>query len=175
MWVDVAEKVKEQPPSDAEIRQGEEYLRRGAKPRFYADENFPDMATRILRSFGARVTTTQEVGLRRHPDENHAAYALKSGLILVTCDRDYLDNRKFPLIHCPAIVICDFGRGSPREIIDTFQCLRTVLRVPQFYDKWVKIDATRTSWIESTRYLNGSTARTRYRWFHKKMQEWVEP
>ena len=118
--------------------------------------------------------TAQEVGLRRHPDENHAAYALKNGYLLVTCDRDYLDNRKFPLIHCPVIVICDFGGGSAMEIIDTYQCLRAIFRVPQFYDKWMKIDAGRTSWIENARYLYGTSARTRYRWYHNRLQEWEE-
>jgi Domain of unknown function (DUF5615) len=95
--------LKENPPSEAEIRQGMDYLRRGAKVRFYADENFPEIATRVLRRYRAQVVTVQQVGLRMHPDENHAAHALRNGYVLVTCDRDYLDNRKFPLIHCPAL------------------------------------------------------------------------
>lgn len=83
-WVNVAESVAEDPPPPAEIRQGMDYLRRKAKVRFYADENFPAAATEILREMGARVVTVQEVGLRRHPDENHAAFALREGYILVT-------------------------------------------------------------------------------------------
>jgi predicted nuclease of predicted toxin-antitoxin system len=174
MWVDVADIVSESPPSEAEIRQGIDYLRRGAKVRFFADENFPDLATRMLRRFGAAVVTVQELGLQRHPDENHAAYALRNGYVLVTCDRDYLDNQKFPLVHCPAIAVFNFGGGSPSEILAALQCLRTAFRLPQFYDKWMKIDATRESWIETARYLNGTSARTRYRWFQRKLQEWVE-
>ncbi|HEX4310602.1 MAG TPA: DUF5615 family PIN-like protein, partial [Acidobacteriaceae bacterium] len=53
---------------------------------------------------GAQVVTVQEADLRRHPDENHAAFALRYGYILLTCDRDYLDNRKFPLIHCSRLI-----------------------------------------------------------------------
>jgi len=79
--------------------------------RFYADENFPYLATRMLRRFGAQVVTVQEADLRRHPDENHAAYALRYGYILLTCDRDYLDNRKFTLIHCPAIAGLRLQKG----------------------------------------------------------------
>ena len=48
----------------------------------------------ILREMGAKVVTVQEVGTRRHPDENHAAYALREGLILLTGDRDFLDKRR---------------------------------------------------------------------------------
>jgi predicted nuclease of predicted toxin-antitoxin system len=142
--------------------------------RFYADENFPYLATRMLRRFGAQVVTVQEARLRHHPDENHAAYALRNGYMLLTCDRDYLDNRKFPLVHCPAIAVFDFGRGSPKEILDALQCLSSAFRLPQFYDKWLKIDATRDSWIENARYLNGATSRTRYRWLRRTLQEWVE-
>jgi hypothetical protein len=96
------------------------------------------------------------------------------GYILLTCDRDYLDNRKFPLIHCPAIVVFDFGKGTPREILAALQCLRMAFRIPQFYDKWMKIEAAKDSWIETARFLNGTTARTRYRWFRGKLQEWTE-
>ena len=64
----------------------------------------PTLAIRFLRERGAKVVTAREVGHRRHPDENHAAYALKCGYVLLTCDRDYLDEHRFPLIHCPAIV-----------------------------------------------------------------------
>lgn len=95
-------------PTDFEVRQVEDYIRRKAKPRFYADENFPTMATEILRRRKADVLTVVETGRRQHPDENHAAEALRLGRVLITCDRDYLDECKFPLIHCPAIVICSY-------------------------------------------------------------------
>ena len=65
---------------------------------------------------GGRVVTVQELNQMAHPDENHAAYALKHGYILVSCDRDYLDERRFPMIHCPALAIFDFGSGTREEI-----------------------------------------------------------
>ena len=154
--------------------QVEDYIRRNAKPRFYADENLPTIATEILRRRDADVLTVQEAGRRRHPDENHTAEALRLGRVLITCDRDYLDERRFPLIHCPAIVICDFGRGSIREIRGTFGCLWSVFAMPQFYDKWVKIDASQDCWTEHTRFLDGSTAHRRFRIFGGRLQEWCE-
>ena len=174
MWVNVADRLKEDPPSEVEIRQGEEYLRRGAKVRLYADENFPTAAAEILRRYGARVLTAQEAGLRRHPDENHAAFALRNGYVLVTCDRDYLDNRKFPIMHCPAIVVFDFGGGTAIEMRAAFRCLSGVFRIPQFYDKWIKIEAMRDAWTENARFLNGTSARTRYRYRRGRLQEWID-
>jgi hypothetical protein len=70
-------------------------------PRFYADENFPTAAIEILRRLGANVITVRDARRRGHPDENHTAEALRMGRILITCDRDYLNERRFPLIHCP--------------------------------------------------------------------------
>ncbi len=173
-WVDVDEIVRANPPSAKEIEQVIEYRRRKAKARFYADENFPAAAAEVLRSLGGQVVTAQQVRRKGHPDENHAAYALKHGYILVSCDRDYLDERRFPLVHCPAVAVFDFGSGSAAEVLSAFACLERALHAPQFFDKWVKIDATRSSWIEYTRHLDGTSARTRYRLHRGRIQEWVE-
>ena len=122
-WIDIEKTIADDETTEREIRQVIDFARRKAKPRFYADENFPELATAILRAFKADVFTVQEARLRGHPDENHTAEALRLGRVLITCDRDYLDERRFPLIHCPALVVCDFGRGTTGEIRDTFKCL----------------------------------------------------
>jgi predicted nuclease of predicted toxin-antitoxin system len=148
-WVNLIELVRDNPPTQKEIEQVLEYRRRKAKARFYADENFPTRAVEVLRKSGARVVTVQQVGYRKHPDQNHAAYARKHGYILLTCYRDYLDESRFPLIHCPAIAVFDFGSASrSEEIQQSFTCLQRVLRSPQFFDKWTKIDAKRDSGTE---------------------------
>jgi predicted nuclease of predicted toxin-antitoxin system len=150
------------------------YLARKEKPRFYADEGFPARAVAILRNMGGRVTTVQETNRRRHPDENHAAYALRNGLILLTCDRDYLDSKRFPLIHCPAIFVFDFGQGSARELNQAFGVLAPVFMAPQCYDKWCKVDARRDSWTQWQRFQNGSSSRTRFRLWHGRVEEWID-
>lgn len=173
-WVDVHLLYqKHDPAKPSEIRQALDYAKRKAKARFYADENFPSAATEILRT-RTDVLTAQEAGLRGQPDENQSAFALKEGRILVTCDRDYLNPKRFPMIHSPAIIVFDFGSGSTRDIRLAFRCLRNVLRVPQFYDKWAKFDASPDTWTESIRYLDGTTSRTRYRIHNRVLQEWVD-
>jgi predicted nuclease of predicted toxin-antitoxin system len=172
-WVNLIDLVRANPPTKKEIAQVLEYRRRRAKARFYVDENFPARATAVLRNMGGRVITVQDLRRRGHPDENHAAYALAHGLILVTCDRDYLNEKRFPLIHCPAIVVFDLGTGSLKEIREAFTCLDRVLASPQFFDKWVKIDAKRDSWIEYSRCLDGTTSRSRYRVYQGMIQEWM--
>jgi hypothetical protein len=119
-------------PTEREKQQVIDFARRKAKPRFYADENFPQLATGILRRrLKADVLTVQDARRRGHPDENHAAEALRLGRVLITCDRYYLDERRFPLIHCPALVVFDFARGTAGEIWETFKCLGAIFSAPQ--------------------------------------------
>lgn len=172
-WVNIVDLAGVNPRTQKEVDQVLDYRRRKAKARFYADEDFPAAAVQLLRSMGAKVVTVQELGLRKHPDENHAAYALRNGFVLLTRDRDYLNESRFPLIHCPSIAVFDFGTGSLQEIQQAFTCMKRILATPQFFDKWTKIDANRESWIEYCRTLDGRTHRSRYRVYRGAFQEWV--
>ena len=172
-WVNIEDVVAQNLPSQKEVQQVLDYLSRKAKSRFLADEYFPEPAVTLLRAMGGKVQTSDAAGLKRHPDENYAAYARRNGLVLATCDRDFLDERRFPLIHCPAIFGFDFGFGSRQEMKQNFRCLAGVFRAPQFYDKWCKVDAKRDCWTEILRHLDGSTSRNRRRLWHGKLQEWV--
>jgi hypothetical protein len=173
-WIDMDFNAIGKTLSQREIRQVDEIARRNSKPRFYADENFPVRATAILREYKANVLTVQEARRTGHPDGNHTAESLRLRRILITCDRDYLDERRFPLISCPALVVCDFGGGSDREIRETFTCLWMFFVAPQLHDKWIKIDARLDCWTEYVRYLDGTTTRTRCRFYGGRAQEWVD-
>jgi predicted nuclease of predicted toxin-antitoxin system len=175
-WVNILEVVKQNPPSKREVEQVFEYRRRKAKAKFYADENFPTAAVQLLRSNGVNMLTAREAAVRGHPDENHAAFAVRNARILLTCDRAYLDEQRFPLVHCPVIVVCAFGSASSNEMRQTFRCLRTMSSFPQAFDKWTKIEAKRESWTEYARFLNGTSSKTRYRINRGQLQEWwIEP
>jgi hypothetical protein len=166
--------IKTEDPPRKEKQQVLDYVARKAKARFYADEGFPAHAVAILREMGARVETVQEASQTGHPDENNAAYALKKGLVLLSCDRDFLDDKKHPLNQCPAVFVFDFGRGSADEMKQAFQCMGCVFSAPQFFDKWCKVDAKRDSWTERMRYQNGRTSRARYRFWQGELQEWFD-
>jgi predicted nuclease of predicted toxin-antitoxin system len=129
MWID----FKAEGPDRKELQQWFEFFRRKAKARFYADENFPEQAVSLLRVMGAKVQTNHQAGLRGHSDQDQLAYARRNGLVLVTCDRDFLNERSYPLVHCPAIFVVDFGSGSFEEMKQAFNCFAAVFRTPQFY------------------------------------------
>ncbi len=153
----------------------EDYIRaKKKKPRFYVDEDVPHQAVEILRELGFNVLTAEEAGRRGHPDENHLAEALKQSRILVTRDRDYLNERRFPLNQCPALVVCDFGTGTREQIIRTYQCLAMIELAPDFFEEWVKIDTKPSEWTETIRFREGTTQRSRHRLHQGELQVWVE-
>jgi len=69
-----------------------------ARPRIYADANVPagivtHMRTRLKWDV---LFVLEEDDLRRAPDEKHYQLAQQLCRTLVTMDRDYLDDRRFP-------------------------------------------------------------------------------
>ena len=170
MWID----LKAEASGRKALQQFLDFFRRKAKARFYADENFPEQAISLLRAMGGKVQTNQQAGLRGHPDQDQLAYARKHGLVFVTCDRDFLDEHRYPLVHCPAIFVFDFGAGSLKEMKQAFDCLGAVFRTPQFFDKWCKVDAKRDCWTQLFRHQDGTTSRTRMRLWRSTVQEWVD-
>jgi hypothetical protein len=70
-----------------------------ARPRIYADANVPAgiVAHMRVRLHWDVLFVLEEPDLRRAPDIKHYALAQQLRRTLVTLDRDYLDDRRFPL------------------------------------------------------------------------------
>jgi len=68
------------------------------RPRIYADANVPAGLIAYMRnSLGWDVLfVMEEEELRRAPDLKHYRLALQLRRTLITMDRDYLDDRRFP-------------------------------------------------------------------------------
>ena len=58
--------------------------------RYHLDEHLDPAVAAGLRSRGADVTTTDEVGLTATSDKDQLAFAAAEGRVLVTRDRDFL-------------------------------------------------------------------------------------
>lgn len=83
------------------------WLRRlfGKKTRFLVDEDLDPAISRILRELGWNTKSVSEVGLRGRSDEAVFAYAWRHKRVLITCDRGYLDDRRFPEHRNPGVVV----------------------------------------------------------------------
>jgi predicted nuclease of predicted toxin-antitoxin system len=173
VWKDVIALAEEHPASVKEAAEVYAALAKGTKARSYADENFPPAAVRLVGKKGGRVQAAVQVGMLGRDDNAHAAYARDNKLILLTCDRDFLNQTKFPLNQSPATYVLNFGDGPAGEMALLLRCPHLPLAAPEFLDKWIQVDASVHEWTERARFMDGTTSRTRYRFHLGRMQEWV--
>ena len=76
-------------------------------PRIYADANVPSGIVAHMRTrLGWDVLfVLEENDLRRAPDLKHYQLAQQLRRTLITMDRDYLDDRRFPLDSCGRVLV----------------------------------------------------------------------
>jgi len=87
-------------------------------PRVYADANLPLGIVRAMReTLGWDVLFVLEHDdLRRAPDREHFARARDQGRTLITLDRDFLDQRRFPAGAGGGVVVCS-APGEPELLL----------------------------------------------------------
>jgi hypothetical protein len=107
------------------------------------------------------------------PDLDHLASARRLGRVLLTCDEGFLDERNALLTRNPALIVFDFGSGTPDEIVAAFRCFDAMPGAPSPHN-WGKIDARPDGWTEYRRRLDGSVSRERFRLADGKLQTWAE-
>ena len=76
-------------------------------PRIYADANLPAGLVAFMRhELGWDVLfVVEHEDLRRARDLEHYRRALDFGRTLITLDRDFFDDVRFPLAHSPGVVV----------------------------------------------------------------------
>lgn len=79
-----------------------------AAPRVYVDANVPAGAVAFMRHDLAWdvLFVLEHDDLRRARDVEHFRRALELGRTIVTLDRDFCDDRRFPPEHSPGVIVC---------------------------------------------------------------------
>ena len=77
------------------------------QPRVYADANMPAGIVGFMRTrlHWDVLFVVEHDDLRRLPDVEHFRLAGQLRRTLLTLDRDYLDDRRFPLAACPGVLV----------------------------------------------------------------------
>jgi predicted nuclease of predicted toxin-antitoxin system len=88
------------------------------KVRAYLDENIPlSVAERVRTNLRWDVLSVQEEpDLRNQEDKFHYANAKRLGRILFTLDRDFLDDRRFPLHQSPGVFVVSARQDDADDI-----------------------------------------------------------
>jgi hypothetical protein len=77
-------------------------------PRVYVDANLPAGVVAAMRERlrWDVLFVLEHEDLRRAPDHRHYASAREFGRTLITLDRDFLDDRRFPPEQSPGVIVC---------------------------------------------------------------------
>lgn len=98
--------------------------------RFHLDENCDPRIAVALREHGIDATTARETGLRRAPDEQHFAFAIAEGRVIVTHDTDFLRIAAVQQEH-PGIVFFPPHRSGLGHIIRMLTLAWNILEVEE--------------------------------------------
>jgi len=76
-------------------------------PRVYADANFPTGVVEYMRAQlrWDVLFVLEHDDLRRAPDIHHFRFARQLGRTIVTLDRDYIDDRRFPPAEGAGVIV----------------------------------------------------------------------
>ena len=100
-----------------------------AAPRIYADANLPaGLVTFMRQELGWDVLfVIEHDDLRRARDTEHYRRALDFGRTLITLDRDFFDDERFPLPDSPGVVVLS-APDEPGLVRELRHLDRTVIR-----------------------------------------------
>jgi predicted nuclease of predicted toxin-antitoxin system len=80
--------------------------------KFFVDENRGREVTAFLREKKLNVRDVFEEGLVGRSDEDVMAFAWRTRCILLTHDRDFLDDSRFPEDRNPGVIVLPGGDGN---------------------------------------------------------------
>jgi predicted nuclease of predicted toxin-antitoxin system len=86
--------------------------RAAKQTKFLADESISRDVTAFLREKKLNVKDIFDEGLAGRSDEDVFAFAWRDRRVLLTHDRDFLDNQRFPEHRNPGVVVLPGGDGD---------------------------------------------------------------
>jgi predicted nuclease of predicted toxin-antitoxin system len=87
------------------------------KARFLVDESLGPEVANVLKEYKYNAVFTSDVHLSGHDDSSILGYAWKHKRMLLTHDQGFLDDRKYPHIRNPGIVILPGAQGDENSLI----------------------------------------------------------
>lgn len=147
------------------------------RARFLVDESLGLGVAELLREEGWNVRYVAELGLGGHSDEDVFARAWADDRIVLTHDRDFLDDGRFPPHRNPGVVVLPGGHGGDLPLITALAGV--VSFVAPFREGYrrtkviVSDDATWTFFRQNSD--TGAMERRRFRIPPKgPMEEWID-
>ena len=97
------------------------------KPKFLVDESLGREVTELLRRSGWNASDVFELEINGQSDESIFAAARRADRILLTHDRDFLNDRRFSPQLNPGLVVLPGGDGDRRAIVNALDELLAII------------------------------------------------
>ncbi len=81
----------------------------------------------MLRWLKYDVETAKDIGAEAQRDEWHFRRAFRTKRVLLTKDKDYLDDERFPLSQTRGVIILNIDTANPTEIARSLEVIDLVL------------------------------------------------
>ncbi len=89
------------------------------KLKLYADVNLPEPLIQELRAAGLVVYSARQTGKSQaRPDQSIFEEARRQGLVLLTMDRDFWNDKEHPLHWTSGIIFVDISPDQPEKACD---------------------------------------------------------
>lgn len=135
------------------------------RPKFLVDESLGTEVTELLRKSGWNATDVFEIRINGQPDENVFAKAKSQDRILLTHDRDFLNNCRFPPRLNPGLVVLPGGDGDRRALVNALDELLAIIGETRELWRATKIEiSSQSEWTVLTfNRDDGKVHKTRFR------------
>ena len=146
------------------------------KARFLVDENMYGAVLKFLKQAGFNAVGISNVGLSGHADEDILAFAKRDDRVVLTHDRDFLDDRRFPLSQNPGIVVLPGAHGNSDALLSAIRhVIRTVGVSRGLWTATRVVVSQDGVWsVYTFEKSSGQIVSNRYRFTPRGMEYWTE-
>jgi predicted nuclease of predicted toxin-antitoxin system len=135
------------------------------KARFLVDENLGQPVAELLRELGWNTVSVDERAHQGYADESIFALAWREKRILVTKDRDFLNDRRFPEQRNPGIIVLPDAPIESLKFVEAISNLHLLIApmARAYYKAKVDLSNSQAISIRSRNADTGSVETSRYR------------
>lgn len=114
-------RYKYKPPKKEELRNLD------GKAKFYADHNVDYSIVLALRMKKYDVEAAKDIGAENQSDEYHFKRAFRTRRVLLTLDRGFLDNDRYPLSQTRGLIVLSVDTSSIPQLARAVEILYVIL------------------------------------------------
>lgn len=143
---------------------------------FFVDESLGEEAAKWLRERGYNAVYAGDVRLLGHSDDDVFSYAWRERRMLLTHDRDFLDDKRFPEHRNPGVIVLPGGDGNQEAMgIGMGTALSVFGSSPETWEKTKStISPTGEMTIRRRHFDTGKVTSTRFRINKGRAEVWQD-